>query len=314
MQMKEAHLIRRSIAFPSLRSNQPFATNKTQSLNNKQFISTPHGPCRDFIPANIHRKNHVVLTELQTRRFPRIQIIHHHTSVLYSSQIPSIPHPIRCTQTEDSAERTARCRDTARLRVPPGMERNSIEYAKNPLDLIVFETPDAEAMIRDREKHVLIVRRVLRAEATWKRGNWRYMGELEVEERMDWRQSPLSQSQMRLEGVKGEQLRKPKTVDRTAEKLRTARVERDAGDCVRMSKDGFFEVACVDGEKIDRFVTAAACDYRSTRVVSDACWKLRKCIENPHERTLFVGKGTQTHGFAVPNTSCLVIGAAREIL
>ena len=263
MQMKEAHLIRRSIAFPSLRSNQPFATNKTQSLNNKQFISTPHGPCRDFIPANIHRKNHVVLTKLQTRRFPRIQIIHHHTSVLRSAA-----HKRRTPRSE--------------LRVAK-IPRDFVCPAKNPLDLIVFETPDAEAMIRDREKHVLIVRRVLRAEDGGIGGG----------------------GTNGLETIAAFAIpNATKTVDRTAEKLRAARVERDAGDCVRMSKDGFFEVACVDGEKIDRFVTAAACDYRSTRVVSDACWKLRKCIENPHERT----------GFAVPNTSCLVIGAAREIL
>ena len=94
-----------------------------------------------------------------------------------------------------------RCRDTARLRARPGIERNSIEYAINPLDLIVFETPNAETMIRDGKKNVLIVRRVVCAQAMWKRGNWRYMGELEVEERMDCRQSPLSQSQMRLKRV-----------------------------------------------------------------------------------------------------------------
>ena len=81
-----------------------------------------------------------------------------------------------------------------------------------------------------------------------------------------------------------------------------------------MSKDRFFEVARVDGEKVDRFVAATARNYRSTRIISDACWKLRKCVENSHERTLFVKNSTQIHGFGVPNTSCLVIGTAREIL
>ena len=68
-------------------------TNKPHSLNDKQLISVPHRPSCNLTPPNIHRKNHIILAELQTRCFPRIQIIRHHAPVLYPSC--SLPMPTR---------------------------------------------------------------------------------------------------------------------------------------------------------------------------------------------------------------------------